>query len=304
MSGPDEVARRVVVLGTFDGVHLGHRHLLEHGRTHAGAGGIVVAATYDPHPRAVVAPPCPPLLCSHDERCDLLREAGADAVVTVPFTSALACLDPEEFVDAWLVGNLAADAVVVGADHRFGAGGAGDVEVLRDLAARRGFEVVAPALLQACGAAVSSSRIRELVEDGTVESAAALLGRPLRLVGAIRRGAQRGRLLGMPTANLAVDPSLVIPADGVYGGMAMLAGMRLLAATSIGTNPQFTERGRSRRTVEVHLVDHQGPEAYGEPLSVDFRVRIRGQERFNDVEALVERMQIDLDDIRSAARTW
>lgn len=262
------------------------------------AGRDVVAATFDPHPRSVVAGGAPPLLCSVEERVDRMHAAGADRVEVVPFTKAFSLLTPEQFVDEWLVDRFDAAAVVVGHNFRFGHRAAGDVDLLRELCAARGIDVVTCDLLVDGDLAVSSSRIRRLLAGGDVEHAAQLLGRPYDLEAIVEHGARRGRELGMPTANLAVPTTRLVPLDGVYGGTATLAGERWPAATSVGTNPQFTaDHANPPRTVEVHLIGYEGEDFYGEPLHVTFEERIRGQRTFDSLDELIARMNEDLVEV-------
>ena len=291
----------VVALGTFDGVHRGHRSMLDLARTAAAPDGRpVVAATFDPHPRAVVAGGAPPLLCSIEERVARIAAAGADRVEVIPFTEAFSQLTPGAFVDDWLVGNLHAAAVVVGHNFRFGHRAAGDVTTLRELCAAHGVDVVVCDLLVDGDQPVSSSRIRRLLVGGNMELANQLLGFPYDLSAIVEHGARRGRELGMPTANLAVPPTRLVPADGVYGGVATLQGERWPAATSVGTNPQFTsDQAHPPRTVEVHLIGYEGPDFYGEQLHVTFEQRIRGQRTFDSLDDLIECMQQDLRDVEA-----
>ncbi|MCW2926513.1 MAG: ribF [Thermoleophilia bacterium] len=291
----------VISLGTFDGVHRGHRSMLDLARVAAAPDGRrVVAATFDPHPRAVVAGGAPPLLCSIEERVERILAAGADQVEVVPFTKAFSQLTPEEFVDSWLVGRLQAAAVVVGHNFRFGHRAAGDIDTLRTLCTPHGIDVVVCDLLVDGDQPVSSSRIRRLLAGGNVDMAMQLLGFPYDLAATVEHGARRGRELGMPTANLAVLPTRLVPADGVYGGVATLDGERWPAATSVGTNPQFTaDQSHPPRTVEVHLIGYTGPDFYGSTLHVTFEQRIRGQRTFDSLDALIERMQEDLRDVEA-----
>lgn len=291
----------VIALGTFDGVHRGHRSMLDLARTAAAPDGRpVVAATFDPHPRAVVAGGAPPLLCSVEERVERILAAGADRVEVVPFTDAFSKLSPRQFVDDWLVGRLHAAAVVVGHNFRFGHRASGDVGTLRELCGEHGIDVVVCDLLVDVDQPVSSSRIRRLLAGGNVEFARQLLGFPYDLAAIVEHGARRGRELGMPTANLAVPPTRLVPADGVYGGIATLEGERWPAATSVGTNPQFTsDQAHPPRTVEVHLIGYDGPDFYGAHLHVTFDQRVRGQRTFDSVDQLIERMQQDLREVEA-----
>jgi riboflavin kinase/FMN adenylyltransferase len=258
----------------------------------------------------VVAGGAPPLLCSVDERVERILAAGADRVEVVPFTKAFSQLTPRDFVDDWLVGRLDAAAVVVGHNFRFGHRASGDVAMLRELCGEHGIDVVVCDLLVDVDQPVSSSRIRRLLAGGNVEFAEQLLGFPYDLEAPVEHGARRGRELGMPTANLAIPLARLVPADGVYGGTATLDGEAWPAATSVGTNPQFTaDQAHPPRTVEVHLIGYEGPDFYGAPLHVTFEQRVRGQRTFDSVDQLVERMQQDLREVeagiaaRAAARS-
>ncbi len=299
MTDPAPQHSPVIALGTFDGVHRGHRSMLDLARAAAAPDARpVVAATFDPHPRAVVAGGAPPLLCSTSERVDRIIAAGADRVEVVPFTQAFSKLSPKQFVDDWLVGRLDAAVVVVGHNFRFGHRAAGDVATLRELCDVHGIDVVVCDLLVDGDQAVSSSRIRRLLAGGNVELAWQLLGFPYDVAALVEHGARRGRELGMPTANLAIAPSRLVPSDGVYGGVATLAGVAWPAATSVGTNPQFTaDQAHPPRTVEVHLIGYDGPDFYGDLLHVTFEQRIRGQRTFDSVAQLVDCMQQDLRDV-------
>jgi riboflavin kinase/FMN adenylyltransferase len=289
----------VVALGTFDGVHRGHGSMLDLARSAAQPEGRpVIAATFDPHPRAVVAGGAPPLLCSVEERIARIRTVGADDVEVIPFTESLSQLTPEEFVDRWVVGRLRAAAVVVGHNFRFGHRAAGDIDTLRELCGARDIDVVVCDLLVDGDQAVSSSRIRRLIAGGDVEHANQLLGREYEIAAVVEHGARRGRELGMPTANLAVPSTRLVPLDGVYGGFATLHGTRWPAATSVGTNPQFTaDQSNPPRTVEVHLIGYEAEDFYGEQLSFEFSHRIRGQRTFDSLDELIDRMQVDLQDV-------
>lgn len=288
-----------VVVGVFDGVHLGHRALLGEARRAAGPQGRVVAATFHPHPGAILRPEGAPLsLATLDDRIALLEAAGADEVAVLRFTPSFAAQTPAEFAAA-LRERLGATTVVVGGNFRFGAGAAGDAAALGELGAQLGFDV-RTLLVEDAGARISSTRIREMLAGGDVAGAARLLGRPYRLRGIVVHGDARGRELGYPTANLAPDTASgepVIPADGVYAGWLTHAGEALPAAISVGTNPQF--RGVERR-VEAHVIDRDDLALYGARVAVDFAERIRGQATFPDLDGLLARMAADVDLAREA----
>lgn len=291
---------RVAIIGNFDGVHGGHRALIRRARDYAGdgPGGRVVAVTFDRHPATVLRPDqAPAALATAQRRSELLREAGADEVVVLPFTPELAARTPDEF--ARLLREdpaIAADAVIVGHNFRFGAKAAGDTAMLASLGRDLGFDVeVVPLVSEGIpgdtDGAWSSTRIRACIAAGDMEAASAMLGRPHRLEGTVVRGDQRGRELGYPTANVDVATGLAIPPDGVYAGWLVVAGYPLPAAVSIGTNPQFSG---SERTVEAYAIDRDDLDIYGDYVAVDLVARLRGQEVFASVEDLVEQMGRDV----------
>lgn len=291
---------RVAIIGNFDGVHGGHRALLQRARERAGSGGRVVAVTFDPHPAAVLRPDqAPQALTTLARRTELLLAEGADDVVVLAFTPELAAKTPEEFARLLREDpHIAADAVIVGDNFRFGTRASGDTAALAEFGARLGFEVEALPLVAVEGRDVaSSSRIRQSLAEGDMPGAQALLGRPHRLEGTVVRGDQRGRELGYPTANVEVAEGIAIPPDGVYAGWLVVDGTRLAAAISIGTNPQFS--GAERR-VEAYAIDRDDLDLYGTAVAVDLVIRLRGQQVFDSVDALVEQMGLDVAAARSA----
>lgn len=295
----DEVAagESVVSIGFFDGVHRGHRAIIERAVAHAEQLGLRSAVvTFDRHPIEVIRPGSqPPLLQPHRARLEALAATGVDLVATVAFDDELRHLAPEAFVDRTLA-PLAPRGVVVGANFRFGHKAAGDVATLQELGQARGFDVEAVSLLELGGVVVSSTEIRQRLDDGDVETAAAMLGRPHVVVGVVVRGDQRGHDLGFPTCNLAVDPRAAVPAIGIYAGVAHLPDGRAVdAAVSVGVNPTF---GGEKQRVEAHLLDFD-EDLYGAELSVDFRARLRGEERFDSAEALAAQIH---DDVARARR--
>lgn len=256
---PVDDSRAAVTVGVYDGVHLGHRHVLAQLRSLAEARGLqTVVVTFDPHPAAVVAPERAPLsLCSFERRLELLAATGIDRCVVVGFDPARSSQDPAAFVQAVLVDELRAAAVVVGENFRFGHRRAGDVGLLRDLSAAGGYEVVPVALDAADGEPISSTRIRGLLAAGDVAHAARLLGRPHELEGTVVRGDGRGRVIGFPTANLSVAAGFCVPEVGIYAGTwTRGTGRRYPAAISVGRRPTFYEDADV--LVEAHLVDFEG----------------------------------------------
>ena len=281
---PDELpaARRAVALGTFDGVHRGHRRVVETAR--ASAGLVPTAVTFWPHPRTALGNRVE-LLTSLERRLELLEETGLEETLVVEFSLDLAQLAPEEFADRILRG-IGAEVVAAGSDFRFGRARSGDLELL----ARLGFEVRPVPLLDG----VSSSAIRRLLHAGEVERAAEMLGRPPEVEGLVVAGDQRGGTLGYPTANLDVDPSLLVPAYGIYAGSA--EGTR--AAVSIGTNPHY---GGEERRVEAFLLDFHG-DLYGRRLVVELWQRLRDERAFGSEDELVEQIALDVEAARRAER--
>lgn len=297
---PDDLGRTVVTVGNFDGVHLGHQHVVRRAREVADDLGIpdVVAVTFDPHPIAVLRPEhAPPTLTTIDTRVSLLEEAGADDVLVVPFSREIAGWSPERFVDEILVDALHAKAVVVGANFRFGYRAAGDVATLRELGEERDFVTVGIAL-DGGPQVWSSTYVRNCLAAGDVEGAAEALGRPFTVRGSVVRGDRRGRGLGYPTANVPTTGMHAAPADGVYAGWLRRldrADEPLPAAISVGTNPTFD--GERERRVESYVLDRDDLELYDVPVEVSFVARLRGMMRFDSVDQLVETMA---DDVRRA----
>jgi riboflavin kinase/FMN adenylyltransferase len=290
----------VVALGNFDGVHLGHQEVLSRAVEEGRRRGLrVVAATFQPHPRAVLGVWDPPrLLTPIDLRREVLLRYGADAVVEIPFDLELSRKSPEEFVREVLVGEIGASVVVVGENFRFGHKAAGHVEDLGRLMREEGGEAVG-VKVRGVGeeAGISSTRIRELVSDGLVDEAAGLLGRPYVLRGEVVVGDRRGRTIGFPTANVLPDPEAVVPARGVYAGFVVVADEKYAACTNVGVAPTF-RRADSR--VEAYLLDFDG-DLYGRVVDVGFTRRLRGEKKFSGVEELKGQIQRDVEAARAVA---
>jgi riboflavin kinase/FMN adenylyltransferase len=294
---------RVVVIGNFDGVHRGHQQLITDARREAGDGS-VIAVTFWPHPMSVIRPDrTPQLLTDLDERCQLLRAAGVDEVRVVEFTDDVAGWPPERFVDEALR-TLHPTTIMVGENFRFGFRAAGDVELLAKLG-REGspeerFDVQGIPLLAAGGQPGSSTRIRAAIAAGDVEQARDLLSRPFRVRGVVIQGAQRGREMGFPTANVPVPAGFAVPTDGVYAGWVTRLDRpdaeRWPAAISVGSNPTFV--GENRR-VESYVLDRDDLELYGVEIAVDFEHRLRGQIKYSGMEALIDQMHRDVDRART-----
>lgn len=294
MAEPGQKPRpSVVTPGNHDGVHVGHRALVARARAWADdVGADAAALVFDPHPTTVLRPEAAPALLTRiPRRAALLREAGADRVEVQRFDAAFAGLSPEAFVDRVLVGKLACVGVVVGPDFRFGRKRAGDVEALAAMGRTRGFDVAVVAPVEVDGERASSSRVRALLGEGDVAGAARLLTRHHEVAGEVVRGDGRGAGLGFPTANLAVEETL-LPADGVYSVRVRRCGADgplLDGVANLGTRPTFG----AGRSVEVHLLDAD-LDLYGAELRVGFVARVRGERRFDGVDALVARIREDV----------
>ena len=273
----------VVALGNFDGVHLGHRAVLRRALEMA-EGRKVVAATFNPHPQAVLRPGSgPALLTTLELRREALARAGADEMYVIRFDAGLSKKSPEEFVEDVLYGELDAAAVVVGENFRFGYRASGGFKDLQLLMQERGGEAYAVPLEDLGGDEdINSTRIRELLMKGEVRSAQRLLGRPYVLRGEVVVGDRRGQQLGFPTANVLPPEGIVVPARGVYAGFVEFDGERHAACTNVGIAPTF-ERGESR--VEAHLLDFEG-DLYGRMVDVGFVEKVRDEKKFSGIEEL------------------
>ncbi|KPK17789.1 MAG: hypothetical protein AMJ62_00660 [Myxococcales bacterium SG8_38] len=291
----------VVTPGNHDGVHLGHRALIDAAkRTAEAQGWETLAMCFDPHPTAVLAPKRAPLLItSLERRVELLKGAGCDDVVVLPFDSAFAKTSPAQFVERVLLDACRAKGVVVGPDFHFGHKRSGNVRTLRSWGEREGFtvELVEPVMFQ--GESVSSTRIRRIMsEDGNVEDAAAMMTRFHEITGRVVPGDRRGRQVGFPTANLEVEP-IQLPKDGVYAVVArVLDGAelgRLHGVANLGNRPTFD----AGHAVEVHLFGFDG-DLYGRRLRIGFAARLRGEMKFDGLGALRQQIVRDCDQAKNA----
>jgi riboflavin kinase/FMN adenylyltransferase len=277
-----------VAVGTFDGVHLGHREVIR---------GADTVLTFDPHPLSVLAPArAPRLLTTLERKAELVAGLGVEELVVVPFDAEFAARSAQRFMDEVLVGTLQATRVSVGENFRFGHAAQGDPDLLR---ADGRFETRVAPLVEVDGEVVSSSHIRGLVLGGAVEYADRLLGAPFTITDEVVHGDRRGRELGFPTANLIPREGYVTPGHGVYACRATTAdGRTYAAATNVGVRPMFvTGRGE---LIEAYLLDFDG-DLYGTDLRLAFLKRLRGEKRFDSVEALVEQMGRDVDEARAVA---
>lgn len=294
-SVPADLGPTAVTVGKFDGLHFGHRGLVAALHEEARAAGLrAVAITFDRHPCSVLRPgTAPEPIVPVRRRVELLAEEGVDAVAVLPFTPEFSALEPLEFVREVLRKRFDMRVVVVGADFRFGARGAGDVAALLEYAAPLGYRVrVVEDEQGPSGRRASSSWIRELLAAGEVAAAARLLGRPHEVAGEVVHGARRGREIGFPTANLSAEAEGLVPADGVYAGWLHDGGRRLPAAISIGDNPTFGDV--HAKQVEAHVLGGTELDLYGRTVRLSFVERIRGMERFEGVPQLVARMREDV----------
>ena len=289
-----------VTVGTFDGVHLGHRALVARTIDEAKSfGGTSVLVTWDRHPLETLRPGSEPkVLTTPERRAELIEETGIDTLVVLPFDKAFSQLAPERFVTDVLV-KLGARSVIVGDGWRFGHKAAGTTDLLQKMGAEHGFQAEALPLARVEGEPVSSTRVRSLIAQGDMISARTLLARPFDVDGIVLRGDRRGTELGFPTANLKLDRSIAHPPRGVYAGRALTEpGITYTAAINVGVNPQFGgDPATTPWRVEAYLLDFDG-DLYDQRLRVELHERLRDELRFESVDALVEQMAKDVNHTR------
>ncbi|MFE4925446.1 bifunctional riboflavin kinase/FAD synthetase [Streptomyces sp. NPDC056661] len=294
---PQDWGRSVVTIGSYDGVHRGHQLIIGRAVDRARELGVPsVVVTFDPHPSEVVRPGShPPLLAPHHRRAELMAELGVDALLILPFTTEFSKLAPADFIVKVLVDKLHAQLVIEGPNFRFGHKAAGNVQLLTEFGATYDYSVEVIDLYVSGeaggGEPFSSTLTRRLVAEGDVAGAAEILGRPHRVEGIVVRGAQRGRDMGFPTANVETLPHTAIPADGVYAGWLNANGEMMPAAISVGTNPQFDG---TERTVEAYAIDRVGLDLYGLHVSVDFLAYVRGMAKFDSLDDLLVAIAADV----------
>ncbi|MFF7580803.1 bifunctional riboflavin kinase/FAD synthetase [Streptomyces sp. NPDC008061] len=294
---PQDWGRSVVTIGSYDGVHRGHQLIIGRAVERARELGVPsVVVTFDPHPSEVVRPGShPPLLAPHHRRAELMAELGVDALLILPFTTEFSKLAPADFIVKVLVDKLHAQLVIEGPNFRFGHKAAGNVQLLTEFGATYDYSVEVIDLYVSGeaggGEPFSSTLTRRLVAEGDVAGAAEILGRPHRVEGIVVRGAQRGREMGFPTANVETLPHTAIPADGVYAGWLNANGETMPAAISVGTNPQFDG---TERTVEAYAIDRVGLDLYGLHVSVDFLAYVRGMAKFDSLDDLLVAIAADV----------
>jgi riboflavin kinase/FMN adenylyltransferase len=291
-----------VTIGKFDGVHIGHRAVLGELIQVSEARGLrSVVITFDRHPLAQLDPLSrPQVLVGNEQRLELIAGTGVDTTLFLRFDASLATMTPREFVKTVLVDVCGTAVVMVGQDFRFGANGSGDIDTLRELGAEYGFEVdLIPEVNPGEPRKVSSSWIRDLLDEGDVERAGEFLGRAPGVRGEVVHGAKRGRELGFPTANLSPESEGMIPADGVYAGWLTDGDARYPAAISVGSNPTFV--GVPPKQVEAYVLDEE-LDLYGHIVEVSFVARIRGMVAFTGIDPLIEQMNADVEGVRAILR--
>lgn len=285
-------AGRAVTVGTFDGVHLGHQHILRRTKAAAAAAGLTAAAvSFEPHPLAVLRPGSEPLqLTTVEEKAALMAALGVDELIVLPFTEALAAMDPRDFARDVLAGTLQARFVCEGWNFRFGQGGRGTPHLLAEIGPAFGFEAAVVEPVQLDGQSISSTLVRDWLAAGRADDVWRALGRPYQVVGTVVAGDGRGRLLGFPTANIDVSAKRALPAPGVYAvGVQAGADQWLPGMANLGRRPTFDGDGLR---LEVHLLEG-GRDLYGESMTVAFLSRLRSEQKFSGPEALAAQLAAD-----------
>lgn len=304
---PDLGPGAAVTIGAYDGLHLGHRAVIERVKGIAAERGLSSAVvTFDRHPASVVRPEsAPKLLCDLDQKLELLESTGVDLTVVIHFDEARASETADDFVETVLVGCLQARAIVVGEDFHFGKNRSGNVELLRQIGPEAGFDVLGMELVDTSGTPagpddrVSSTAIRRALVAGDLDAATTMLGRHHEVRGIVAHGDARGRDLGFPTANVSVPGSILLPSDGIYAGWFRRAdGSVHPTAISLGRRPTFYETADAS-LLEAHLLDFEG-DLYDEAVAVQFVARLRGEAKFDSVDDLIAQMAVDCDDARTA----
>jgi riboflavin kinase / FMN adenylyltransferase len=293
----DYFDRSVVTIGVFDGVHLGHQAIISECVREAGRRKVPsVALTFERNPREVVCGESPCIITAPRSKLEILEELGVDFTVSVRFTKRFASLQPSEFCERLLSNHLGARQVCVGENFHFGAGGKGDVRTLKEEGKRLGFDVdrVPLVTIDDLGQ-VSSTLIRGLIIEGRPHDVMKGLGRPYTVTGKVVPGHSRGKRLGFPTANLALDRDFCVPPDGVYAGKAVIGGAKYLCAINIGKNPTFRD---TETALEVFLLDFEG-DIYGEAMELEFHHRLRDEKAFAGEDELVRQMKKDVAKARA-----
>ncbi len=297
----EHLAGTAVTIGTFDGVHLGHRALINRVIAEAEDRGMAsCVVTWDRHPAVTLRPDqAPPALAGPERKIELIEELGPDLLVVLPFDRELASMEPKDFATEVIARGLRARLVMVGEGWRFGRKAAGDTVMLSEIGRNEGFDVEPLTLEQLGGSKVSSTRIRQAVGEGDLSLTRDLLGRPFDIDGLVEHGDHRGKGLGVPTAHVTPDPTLVRPPRGVYAGRARVGDVWYPAAINVGVNPTFGgDESTTPIKVEAYLLDLDA-DLYGHWLRIEFWHRLRDEVRFDSKEALIDQMHRDIDETRS-----
>jgi riboflavin kinase / FMN adenylyltransferase len=292
-----ELKKAVLTIGTFDGVHHGHKKILQSVVSESNAiGGTSVLITFNPHPRKLLFPgESLKLLSTLDERLDLVREAGIDITVVVPFTHEFAGLSAQSYIEEFLIKIFNPDLIIIGYDHHFGHDRTGDISMLRSCSGKYSFEVREISAQLISEAAVSSTQIRKALIEGSVEAARKMLGAPYMIKGRVVEGAQRGRTIGFPTANIALpDVDKLVPKVGVYAVEVVVREIRYGGMINIGYNPTVTRDDSLK--IEVHIFDFDA-EIYGQDIIIGFIARLRDEYKFDSLEGL--KMQLNQDKVNA-----
>lgn len=297
--------RRAVAIGTLDGVHLGHQAIIGTAVREARERGIAsMVITFSPHPIAVLRPDLhTTVLTPTDMKAEIIGRLDVDELLILPFTRAFARVRADRFVDMIASPPIGAEVVAVGDNFRFGHGGSGTATMMRQYGGARGLEVILPGMVSSPdGKPVSSTRIRRLVAEGRIDEVGALLARPHMVEGLVVHGDQRGRALGLPTANVEVPAETAVPGRGVYAGRAHVGGGTYAAAVNVGWAPTFRENTeRIPLRIEAFLLDYDGPDLYDERIRVEFLARLRDERRFASPQELVAQIHEDVARTREIA---
>lgn len=296
----EDTGGTVVTIGTFDGVHLGHRALINRALAEAKDRSVQSCVlTWDRHPALTLRPQtAPPALASPERKIELIQELGPDLLVVLPFDADLASVEAGDFATAVLARGLHARSIVVGEGWRFGRKAAGDTVMLAEIGRREGFDVYPVSLEEVGGEKVSSTRVRRAVSQGDLGLARDLLGRPFDIDGEVEHGDHRGKALGVPTANITPEGALVRPPRGVYAGRARVGDLWYAAAINVGVNPTFGgDESTTPVRIEAYLLDLD-TDLYGRWIRVEFWQRLRDELRFESPDALIEQMHRDIEETR------
>lgn len=285
----------VVAIGVFDGVHRGHQQIIREAVERASVMGVPsVVFTFKRNPREAITGKHPCALAPNHLKIDILEDLNVDCMISIDFNESFASLEPEQFCENVISGDLGALCVCVGEDFRFGKGGKGNIDTLREQGNRFGFEVNIVPLILVEQEKLSSTLLRKMIKEGKVSEVMEELGRPFTLSGHIIHGHSRGKRLGFPTANLSLELDYCVPEDGVYAGIACLEEDRYMCAINIGDNPTF---GDEVKALEVFLLDFEG-QVYGETLQIEFHHRLRNEISFKNENELVSQMKRDVERTR------